>query len=191
MPEDNQDEYVEKIRNADGVAQRCLALYAVVAAGHGGPREELIAWLQRENLWKAVSPLEETFLRSSAPTQQQLVNATWRAEALAPLLWGLRLLPALPPPTDLCDVQGLRRVLPPLMGPAAEWLSTAILRSSSEIRNANEDIYNTHWKVRDAQLNGRPAPEGFDPGVVQERHHALNWLIGYCGQDWDDVSTDT
>jgi hypothetical protein len=29
------------------------------------------------------------------------------------------------------------------------------------------------------------------PGVAQERHHALNWLIGYMDQEWDKVSTDT
>ena len=29
-------------------------------------------------------------------------------------------------------------------------------------------------------------------GVVMERHHALNWLIGYSERaDWDDVTTDT
>jgi len=34
-------------------------------------------------------------------------------------------------------------------------------------------------------------PHGVDCEMVVERHHALNWLIGYQGQDWDDVSTDT
>jgi hypothetical protein len=29
------------------------------------------------------------------------------------------------------------------------------------------------------------------PGVIEERHYALNWLIGYFNQDWDDVATDT
>ena len=40
-------------------------------------------------------------------------------------------------------------------------------------------------------MNGKSAPSGLDPGVVQERHQALNWLIGYMDQHWDDVSTDT
>ena len=29
------------------------------------------------------------------------------------------------------------------------------------------------------------------PSVVYERHYALNWLIGYCDQSWDEVTTDT
>ncbi|NOS70339.1 MAG: DUF4272 domain-containing protein [Verrucomicrobia bacterium] len=191
MPEDIQDEYEEKIRSAEEVARRCLALYAVIATGHEGPRGELIDWLRRENLWEAVSPVEASFLQSDTPTQQQRVNATWRTEALGPLLWSLGLVPELPPPTGLCDVQALRRVLPPLMGLVAEWLSAAHLRPDSEIREANETVYQTHWAVRDARLNGKPVPQSFHPGVVQERHYALNWLIGYGGQDWDNISTDT
>jgi len=191
MPEETQDEYEEKTRGADEVARRCIALYAIIAAGHEEPRGELIDWLRRENLWEAVSPVEASFLQSDAPTKQQLVNATWRTEALSSLLWSLGFVPELPPPTGLCDVQALRRVLPPLMGSVAEWVSTARLRPDSEFREANENIYQIHWAVRDARLNGRPIPQGFDPGVVQERHYALNWLIGYCGQDWDDISTDT
>ncbi|MCR9246223.1 MAG: DUF4272 domain-containing protein [bacterium] len=27
--------------------------------------------------------------------------------------------------------------------------------------------------------------------ALAERHYALNWLIGYRNQAWDDVSTDT
>ena len=63
--------------------------------------------------------------------------------------------------------------------------------SEDEIYDANELIYDAHWKVRDAQINGRPVPEEIIPGLVQERHHAINWLMGYCGQEWDEVTTDT
>jgi len=27
--------------------------------------------------------------------------------------------------------------------------------------------------------------------IIVERHRALNWLIRYMNQDWDDVTTDT
>jgi hypothetical protein len=45
--------------------------------------------------------------------------------------------------------------------------------------------------VRDAQLFGKPAPRDIEAGVVRERHYAFNWIIGYCGQPWDEISTDT
>lgn len=207
MPEDSQDEYVDQIRSADDVARRCIVLYAILDAGHGESRSELVAWLRSEGLWEAVSPKESQFLLCESPTEQQHVNATWRAEALFPLLWSLDLIGELPSPQQLCDVQLIRRVLPPLFSPVGEFVSNARLRSDSEIHNANEEIYQIHWRVRDAQLRNTPTPprklprmpvadreppvEAYDSGVVQERHYGLNWLIGYCGQDWDDITTDT
>lgn len=207
MAEDSQDEYVDQIRSADEVARRCVALYAVLAAGHDVPRDEIVAWLQREQLWDAVSPEESYFLLSESPTPQQRINATWRAEALFPLLWSLGLFAELPSPEQLCDLPRIQRVLPPLFEPVAKFLSSVRLRSDSEIHAANEEIYQIHWRVRDAQLRGQPTPPGklprmpvedceppvevYNAGVVQERHHGLNWLIGYCGQDWDDITTDT
>jgi len=117
------------------------------------------------------------------------------------------LIPELPSPQQLCDVPLIQRVLPPLFEPVGEFVSSARLRSDSEIQAANDEVYHIHWRIRDARLRGQPTPPGklprmphdnydppvesYDAGVVQERHHALNWLIGYCGQDWDDISTDT
>ena len=53
-------------------------------------------------------------------------------------------------------------------------------------------IYRLHWCVVDARLRNQPEPPAdLQPGVVYERHYALNWLRGYHNADWDDVSTDT
>jgi hypothetical protein len=27
--------------------------------------------------------------------------------------------------------------------------------------------------------------------IVQERHYAINWITGYGGLPWDEVTTDT
>jgi len=207
MPEESQPEYVEQIRTAGEVARRCLALHGVLAAGHDVPREQIVTWLQGEGLWDDVSPMESAFLAAESPTPQQRINATWRAEALFSLLWSLDLISILPSPTQRCDLQLLQRALPPLFEPVTEFISPARLRRGAEIHNAREEIYHIHWRVRDARLRGQPTRPGqlprmpakdceppveiFDAGVVQERHHSLNWLIGYRGQNWDDISTDT
>ncbi len=70
-------------------------------------------------------------------------------------------------------------------------MAQAKLRPQAELLDAADLIYRTHWAVRQARLDGEPSPAGLDPGVVHERHYALNWLIGYAGQAWDDMSTDT
>lgn len=203
----------EKIREAKDVARRCIVLYAVVAAGHNESRKLLVEWLQREGLWDYVTPQEQVFLENSEPTKQQLNQASWRVEALFPLLWALRLINDLPEPAALCDVAFVQSVLPPLCSSTSTFISSAQLRSDSEIYDANEDILNIHWRIRDVEISKKsPAPEPagnlkrlprmdanpeeppvetFDVGVVVERHHALNWLIGYCGQEWDDITTDT
>lgn len=207
MPEESQEEPDDRLRSANEVAQRCVVLYAVLAAGHGEPRDELVAWLRREELWEGVSPTESEFLLSDSPTKQQLYQGQWRAEALFPLLWSFGLIANMPIPQKICDVQLMQGVLPPLFGSVAEFISSARLRSDTEIHNANEEIYQIHWRVRDAKFRNEPTPQGqlprmpvpdceppaesYDAGVVQERHYALNWLIGYCGQDWDDITTDT
>ena len=52
-------------------------------------------------------------------------------------------------------------------------------------------IYRMHWALRQAQIEGEAPPAGMVWDVVFERHYALNWLIGYMDQPWDEVSTDT
>jgi len=177
------------MREGSAVARRCLVLYAVLAAGHGTSRDDLAQWLRREELWDSVSPEEMAFLQAADLSRQQIIGATWRAEALFPLVWALGAIPALPAPANQCDVQLLRSALPPLFGPAAEFIEQAKVRDEGEIMDAHEATYQAHWTVRDATIDGRPVPASYNPGVIQERHLALNWLI--FPEEWDDVTTDT
>lgn len=80
-------------------------------------------------------------------------------------------------------------VFPP--APIAQFLRSALLRHADEVRAEYDIVYQAHWRVRDAELFGKPPPEDVDHGVVQERHHAFNWIVGYCGQSWDEITTDT
>lgn len=71
------------------------------------------------------------------------------------------------------------------------FIKEAKLRPLNEILDPADLIYRYHWAVVDAIINGKAAPAGLDSGVVMERHYALNWLIGYMDQSWDNISTDT
>jgi hypothetical protein len=147
MPEDSQQEFDEQIRSADEVVRRCVVLHGIIAAGHGVPRDKISAWLRYNGLWYSASPEESAFLLMESPTRQQMINATWRAEALFPLLWSLDLTPDLPSPQQLCDLELIQRILPPLFDPVADFISSANLRDDSEIYAANEDIFNIHWRI--------------------------------------------
>ena len=65
------------------------------------------------------------------------------------------------------------------------------LRRKPVILDASDLIYRLHWAARQAGLDGKPPPSGLITGVIQEWHHAINWITRYEDQDWDEVSTDT
>ncbi len=187
-----EEEFVEDVpREAVDVAKRCIVLCAVIGAGHDVDRGELIEWLEREGLWDVVSPKEAEFLHAATPTSKQMINAKWRAEALCPLLWALQKLPAMPAATELVNVGAIQDLMPDVFASTFEFVTSAALRDLGEIHTVLEETFQAHWSVRDAQINDRPVPDGLNPGVVYERHYALNWLTGYEGSEWDDVATDT
>jgi len=190
LNEGDENEPEDKLRSAAAVARRCLVLCSVVAASHNEDSTKIVTWLKSEGLWDDVSPKERSFLQSKKPTNGQLINASWRVEALYILLWALRLIPSLEVGKTPSERFGLTDLLP-FLGPTSEFINNSELRSEDEIYEINEKIYEAHWSVRDAKINSKAIPEDIDPGVIMERHYGINWLTGYCGQPWDNVTTDT
>lgn len=186
----DDDEPEDEFRSAAAVARRCLVLCSVVAASHDEDRTKILSWLKSEGLWDDTSPKERSFLQSKKPTNKQLINASWRVEALYLLLWALRLIPSLDVGKTPSEQFRLTELLP-FMGPTSEFINNSELRREDEIYELNEKIYEAHWAVRDARINSKSSPKDIDPGVIMERHYGINWLMGYCGQSWDNVTTDT
>jgi hypothetical protein len=50
--------------------------------------------------------------------------------------------------------------------------------------------YRLHWAAIELRINNKESTK-IDEGIIRERHRALNWLIRYLDQDWDEVTTDT
>lgn len=185
-----EDEDEVRLRGAKDVAERAIILYVLLAVAHQENREHLVAWLKDQSLWKAVSPKEQTFLEDNQPSQQDIITASWRAESLWTLLWSLGYVERLELPQDFCDSQLIQQIMPEPESSTALFIDQASLRPTSEILDATDLIYRIHWSVVDADLSKREVPKGFQPGVVYERHYALNWLTWYA-DDWDDITTDT
>jgi hypothetical protein len=100
---------------------------------------------------------------------------------------------ALPSPAQLCDLG----TIPPEQYPVGkdkfpeDFIRTAgLVRSKADILDASDLYYRLDWACVDARIHGKQITEAH-PGVVYERHYALNWLINYGNQEWDDVSCDT
>jgi len=136
-------------------------------------------------------PKGEAFLESDNPTQEEIMAATWRIESLWTLLWALGKIEKSDLPRELCDTELVQNLMSwTEEDSCATFVNGAELRSPSELLDETDLIYRIHWAVVDARLNDEGAPGGFDPGVVYERHYALNWLTCYS-DNWDDVTTDT
>lgn len=153
--------------------------------------EDALKYLRDYNLLELLTPLETEFLNN--PTEEKKLKESWKCEGIWVLLWALNIVNDLEFPDHLCDLNTIYPEDYPV-GPEKDpndfinknWR----LRSKSEILDANDLYYRMDWACVDARLNQREM-EIIHPGVVYERHYALNWLINYGDQDWDDVSCDT
>ena len=146
--------------------------------------EEIIAERGAEGLF---SPQERAFIDDPEPDEHTRIQFCWRYEAAWVMLWALRFTGApLSYPDGICDVAELVQTVRDTPD-----LAVHGMQSTNNLLNEADLIYRCHWAVRQASLDGEEPSGGLMQGVVMERHHALNWLIGYGDQDWDDVSTDT
>ncbi len=183
-----------RVRDAAAVRQRMLALFAValraemLAAGDAPPALHEVEG-RLPGVTAALSPQERAFFAQAQPEQQMLANFGWRHESLAVLQWALGLADTLPQPTALCDVPLVaQRALDQAQAPAR---TLPTLRPLPELLDALDLHLRLHWAVRQAGHTQQAPPAGLVPGVVYERHYALNWLLHFEDADWDEVDTPT
>lgn len=178
-----------KRRAKDDVAYRALALLTVAVKGEGLEQPVVDRIVKDYGLAAHFTPKERAFIGNASPSRHDRIQFTWRYEAAWVMLWALGYVETLEKPTAVCDVPRALKLM--RNKAAAQFVADARLRPLTEIVDQADRIYRYHWAVVDARIGGRKPPAGLEPGVTLERHHALNWLIGYMEQAWDDVSTDT
>ncbi len=181
-------------RSAAEVAQRLLALAAVVSRAQmlaQGVQHPVIdqAWLQSHGIAGFFSASEAAFWQDPQPGRQALVDFSWRAEAMLPMVWALGGMPALPPSDERASIWAWPLLQQAIQSPA-QFIVQACLRAEEVIANEEERLVDEHWQVTDARLHRKPMPAHLDSGIVLERRYALSWMIGY-GEDWDCVPVDT
>jgi len=175
--------------SAKDMAKRAVGFCAVALRGEGLKQQEVISLLNGKDVWASATPEEKKFLLKKKPARQEMINFKWRYESLWVLLWALGHEEDLGAPTSICDVQRAVRMV--LDIPSEDFIQRAKSRPISKILDEADLIYRYDWAVVDARIKGKEAPGNLNPGVVYERHYALNWLIGYMDQEWDEVTTDT
>ncbi len=182
----------DKVRSSQEIACRALALFGVWGLAIGSPRDDVLGWLEAHNLREALSPVEQKFVDNQHPSSKQKINFSWHSERLIVLLWTLNLVENMPDADKQCDTSIFKRCLPPYADLSVEqFISNATTRSEEELREEADRTLDLHWQARHAQVNDRGPKDPVDIEVVQERHHAINWVTDYCGLNWDEVTTDT
>ena len=181
------------VRSAADVARRAQALLSVASYALGLLEED--PWpegaidaafpLARE----AWSPLERELMEGPAPSRDALVPWVWRYESAWALLWALGCAPELTLPSAIVDMEVLREVAAPMRAGLA-WFEPLEVRPHAEILDALDVHLRAHWVMVQARVEGGEV-EGWDAGVILERHLALNWLTGFEGASWDEVSAPT
>src|SRR5262245_56775184 len=178
-----------KRRTTEEVGLRAIALCIVAVKGEGIENEVIKELVEKYQIADSFSPKERKFIKNPKPSEHDRIQFTWRYECYWVTLWALGFVDELSRPDKICDVPKAVSFLRDLGREG--FLKKAKLRPAREILDAADLIYRYHWATTDARINRQPAPAGLEPGVVQERHHVLNWLVGYSDQEWDDVKTDT
>jgi hypothetical protein len=178
-----------KRRTTEEVALRAIALCIVAVKGEGLEQEEIGKLVKKYAVADAFSPKERTFIEAREPSRHDRVQFTWRYECYWVMLWALGFVDELSRPDKICHVRKAVSLFRDLGREG--FLKKAKLRPDREILDAADLIYRYHWATTDARIKNQAPPAGLDPGVVMERHYALNWLVGYSDQEWDDVTTDT
>ncbi|WP_426407215.1 DUF4272 domain-containing protein [Bradyrhizobium ganzhouense] len=176
-------------RSKEEVALRTLCVLFVAAKGEGLGEDLVEQLLESYELRPHLTPVELAFVLDKSPSQHDRIQFTWRHEAAWTLLWALGFVDQFGKPAQFCDVGFAASTMAERT--TSQFIEDSELRPIADILDQADLIYRYHWAVRNALTRGQEVPAALDPGVTEERHHALNWLIGYQDQAWDDVTTDT
>ena len=180
------------LRNSEEIASRAviLALTNLVSFSNisGQEAKEVIS---KYSLDSYVTPDELDFLNN--PTDELKNQMSWKCEAIWTLCWALGIIQDMGPANILADLSQIDSQKYPIsqgIDPNDFIKKQHVIRSKKEILDQNDLYYRLNWACVNERLKGNKLTE-IHPGVVYERQYALNWLVNYMGQEWDDITCDT
>lgn len=183
-----EDTSAAALRTVEQIMVRARCFLAVLLTVNIDDSARAQSVVNRYRLSSVLSGGEKCILQPHAMTDRQKANLSWESESLVALLWAMRGIDQLPPPSAAMDPYAILSIWDE-MGDAQ--LGADSIRSLGEILDERDFYFRLHWAVRDAWVNEQPVPADLIPGVVSERHRAFNWLTSEEWDDWDEVTTDT
>lgn len=137
-----------------------------------------------------LSEEETEYIKMDSPDRSTAIKFSWQYERCAVMLWSLGLMD-LKKPTQICDVREIAKIIRTYSS-LEELVTASNRKTKEELLEMQTLILYYNWACVEARINDEEAPAGLDPGVVNEQHYTLNWLISANGEcKWDDISPNT
>src|SRR5687768_5210494 len=88
---------LESFQTTMDTGSRMLILYTIAFVVHNlDQREDIIKWLNKEGLWEKLAASEVDFFLDENPSEDLLMELSWRFESALTLAWALNLINDLP-----------------------------------------------------------------------------------------------
>lgn len=171
------------MRTPQEIAIRVMILTYLSCVGQAPEaREAILAFLEEEGLWGFVTENEKDLLQRSNWTEEEETNVLWRSESIWLLLWAIEQIEDVGLPLQEANMNDIISLLPPFLSSSRDFVSTANLRSTAAILDMADLLFRLNWSSMQAEKEGQPL--NLDPGILYERHQAINWVLR-IREEWE------
>lgn len=145
-------------------------------------REAILAFLEEEGLWRFATETEKDLFQRSNWTEQEETNTLWRSESIWLLLWAIEQVEHLAWPLQEANMNDIISLLPPFLSNSRDFVSTVNVRSTPTLLDMADLLFRLNWASMQAEKEGRPLD--LHPGILYERHQAINWVLR-IREEWE------
>ena len=164
-------------KTATEVARRAIVLFAMHGAASGGPRSNILSWLDEQGLLDALSPTESYLLTERRPSEEMLIELGWNAEALIAVLWSMGLLDTMPTDRDWDGSLLAERIPPTNDRSVNDFVAAARLRPLTDIARMTETLWHQLVKAREALEADESSERRIAHETAWHRLAAVHWML--------------
>lgn len=177
-----EDEDHVQLKTAPQIAKRILILsYLNCVAYDPSLRQEVMMFLIHEKLWDEATAHEKALVHKPKLSEQDIVEIQWRAESIWLMLWALNKVKSLELPANAVNSEEIFNFLPGFFENTGDFISTAKIRSCSEILDEADFAFRLNWALREATHRDQTLV-GINSAVAIERYISLNWIVGITAE---------
>lgn len=184
LPPIESEEHVN-LKTAQQIAKRILIFsYLNCVAYDPSLQQEVMMFLIHERIWDEATAQEKALFHKAKLSEPEVVAIQWRAESIWLMLWALNKVKALELPTREANSEEIFNFLPGFFENTGDFISSAKIRTPSEILDETDFTFRMNWALREANERGQTLT-GLNASVAYERYVSLNWITGIT-DTWQD-----